>query len=58
MSIIEIINNLDILPNQILEELMKHETFQKSSSHTILALIENQWREENKEAFFDLFDQQ
>lgn len=57
MSLIEKINNLDILPNQILEELMKHEVFQQSASHTILTLLENNWREENKEEFFALFTQ-
>lgn len=54
MAILDNIESRVTLPNEILHEMIKVDVFKKSAIHSLLVLIENKWREHNKENFFEL----
>ena len=58
MSLFDKIDSTEILPNQIGEELLRIEVCRNSCMRTLYILLENNWREENKEEYFEKFTDQ
>jgi len=58
MSIIEKPETVKILPNESLWEMTQSEKYKNSATSSIMALIEQKQREENKELYFENFQPQ